>query len=148
MRCDTRRSSAFRRPPNFSRLIHHVRRATFRASLSVSPRRSFEEMEAQITAGMKTPVLSCRPGPEGSAGDKGTKRDSGALSRTHSVERPEQVRPSSGWRLNSFVICASFTVLWTGGFDLVMCIMSSFGHKGTLHLLFHLPTAFFLSQNL
>ncbi|XP_075874980.1 uncharacterized protein tacc2 isoform X5 [Nelusetta ayraudi] len=49
---------------------------------------SFEEMEAQITAGMKTPVLSCRPGPEGSAGDKGMKRDSGLLSR--GVERAEQ----------------------------------------------------------
>lgn len=52
-------------------------------------------MEAQITAGMKTPVLSCRPGPEGSAGDRGTKRDGGALSRTHIAERAEQVRPSS-----------------------------------------------------
>ncbi|XP_068580989.1 titin homolog isoform X4 [Cebidichthys violaceus] len=51
---------------------------------------SFEEMEAQITAGMKTPVLSSRPGPEGSAGDKGRKRESEALSRTQSVERDEQ----------------------------------------------------------
>ncbi len=53
--------------------------------------RSFEEMEAQITAGMKTPVLSSRPGPEGSAGDKGRKRESEALSRTQSTERDEQV---------------------------------------------------------
>ncbi|KAM6923193.1 transforming acidic coiled-coil-containing protein 2 isoform 3-T3 [Lycodopsis pacificus] len=51
---------------------------------------SFEEMEAQITAGMKTPVLSSRPGPEGSAGDKGRKRESDALSRTQSAERDEQ----------------------------------------------------------
>lgn len=48
-------------------------------------------MEAQITAGMKTPVLSSRPGPEGSAGDKGRKRESEALSRTQSTERDEQV---------------------------------------------------------
>lgn len=48
-------------------------------------------MEAQITAGMKTPVLSSRPGPEGSAGDKGKKRESEALSRTQSAERDEQV---------------------------------------------------------
>lgn len=60
-------------------------------SLSVSLRRSFEEMEAQITAGMKTPVLSSRPGPEGSAGDRGKKRESEALSRTQSAERDEQV---------------------------------------------------------
>ncbi|XP_078787525.1 uncharacterized protein tacc2 isoform X9 [Oryzias latipes] len=51
---------------------------------------SFEEMEAQITAGMKTPVLSARPGPEGSAGEKGRKRESEALSRTQSTERDEQ----------------------------------------------------------
>ncbi|XP_029926260.1 transforming acidic coiled-coil-containing protein 2 [Myripristis murdjan] len=51
---------------------------------------SFEEMEAQITAGMKTPVLCSRPGPEGSAGDKGKKRESEALSRTQSAERDEQ----------------------------------------------------------
>ncbi|XP_034041219.1 transforming acidic coiled-coil-containing protein 2 isoform X3 [Thalassophryne amazonica] len=51
---------------------------------------SFEEMEAQITAGMQTPVLSCRPGPKGSAGDKGRKRESEALSRTQSAERDEQ----------------------------------------------------------
>ncbi|XP_071754122.2 transforming acidic coiled-coil-containing protein 2 isoform X1 [Centroberyx gerrardi] len=56
---------------------------------------SFEEMEAQITAGMKTPVLSSRPGPEGSAGDKGRKRESEALSRTQSTERDEQP-PSQG----------------------------------------------------
>lgn len=54
--------------------------------------RSFEEMEAQISAGMKTPVLSVRPGPEGSAGDKGRKRESEVLSRTQSIERDEQVR--------------------------------------------------------
>ncbi|XP_047208001.1 uncharacterized protein tacc2 isoform X11 [Girardinichthys multiradiatus] len=54
---------------------------------------SFEEMEAQISAGMKTPVLSTRPGPEGSAGDKGRKRESEVLSRTQSIEREEQ--PSS-----------------------------------------------------
>nr|XP_046258321.1 mucin-12 isoform X3 [Scatophagus argus] len=56
---------------------------------------SFEEMEAQITAGMKTPVLSSRPGPEGSAGDKGRKRESEALSRTQSTERDEQA-PNQG----------------------------------------------------
>lgn len=44
-------------------------------------------MEAQITAGMKTPVLSSRAGPEGSAGDKGRKRESEALN----TERNEQV---------------------------------------------------------
>ncbi|XP_049591524.1 serine-rich adhesin for platelets isoform X8 [Syngnathus scovelli] len=52
---------------------------------------SFEEMEAQITASMKTPVLSSRPGPEGSAGDKGRKRESEVLSRTQSTERDEQL---------------------------------------------------------
>ncbi|KAG7512798.1 hypothetical protein JOB18_040193 [Solea senegalensis] len=51
---------------------------------------SFEEMEAQITAGMKTPVLSSRPGPEGSARDKGRKRECGTLSRTQSTEADEQ----------------------------------------------------------
>nr|XP_029136766.1 uncharacterized protein LOC109997958 isoform X5 [Labrus bergylta] len=51
---------------------------------------SFEEMEAQISAGMKMPVLSTRPGPEGSAGDKGRKRESESLSRTQSTERDEQ----------------------------------------------------------
>ncbi|XP_034538162.1 transforming acidic coiled-coil-containing protein 2 [Notolabrus celidotus] len=56
---------------------------------------SFEEMEAQITAGMKTPVLSPRPGPEGSACDKGRKREIEALSRTQSIERDEQP-PSQG----------------------------------------------------
>lgn len=48
-------------------------------------------MEAQISSGMKTPVLSSRPGPEGSAGEKGRKRESEALSRTQSTERDEQV---------------------------------------------------------
>uniref|UniRef100_A0A3Q3GNU2 Transforming acidic coiled-coil-containing protein C-terminal domain-containing protein n=1 Tax=Labrus bergylta TaxID=56723 RepID=A0A3Q3GNU2_9LABR len=56
---------------------------------------SFEEMEAQISAGMKMPVLSTRPGPEGSAGDKGRKRESESLSRTQSTERDEQP-PSQG----------------------------------------------------
>lgn len=60
--------------------------------MTLVPCRSFEEMEAQISAGMKTPVLSVRPGPEGSAGDKGRKRESEALSRTQSTERDEQVR--------------------------------------------------------
>ncbi|XP_038163003.1 uncharacterized protein tacc2 isoform X4 [Cyprinodon tularosa] len=54
---------------------------------------SFEEMEAKISAGMKTPVLSPRPGPEGYAVDKGRKRESEVLSRTQSIEREEQ--PSS-----------------------------------------------------
>lgn len=48
-------------------------------------------MEAQITAGMKTPGLSSRAGPEGSAGDKGRKRESEALSQTLNTERNEQV---------------------------------------------------------
>ncbi|XP_033835783.2 uncharacterized protein tacc2 isoform X3 [Periophthalmus magnuspinnatus] len=51
---------------------------------------SFEEMEAQITADMKTPVLSTRPGPEGSAGDRGRKRESEKLARNQSTEREEQ----------------------------------------------------------
>ncbi|CAL9688069.1 unnamed protein product [Knipowitschia caucasica] len=49
---------------------------------------SFEEMEAQISADMKTPALSSRPGPEGCAGDKGRKRESEADVR--SIEREEQ----------------------------------------------------------
>lgn len=57
--------------------------------------RSFEEMEAQITAGMKTPVLGSRAGPEGSAGDKGRKRESEALSQILNTERDEQVRQIS-----------------------------------------------------
>ncbi|XP_076747929.1 uncharacterized protein tacc2 isoform X11 [Maylandia zebra] len=65
---------------------------------------SFEEMEAQITAGMKTPVLSSRPGPEGSAADKGRKRESEVLSRTQSTEMEEQSRlkkPSTRrWNIN------------------------------------------------
>ncbi|XP_019726049.1 uncharacterized protein tacc2 isoform X3 [Hippocampus comes] len=52
---------------------------------------SFEEMEAQITASMKTPVLNSRPGPEGCAGEKGRKRESEVLSRTQSTERDEQL---------------------------------------------------------
>ncbi|KAM6956319.1 transforming acidic coiled-coil-containing protein 2 [Aplochiton taeniatus] len=51
---------------------------------------SFEEMEAQITAGMKTPVLSSRPGPEGSAGEQGRKRESQVVSRTQSTDRNGQ----------------------------------------------------------
>ncbi|CAN9499934.1 unnamed protein product [Ophioblennius macclurei] len=51
---------------------------------------SFEEMEAQITAGMKTPVLSSRPGPDDSTGEKSRKRESQVLSRTQSTERDEQ----------------------------------------------------------
>lgn len=52
-------------------------------------------MEAQITAGMKTPVLGSRAGPEGSAGDKGRKRESEALSQVLNTERDEQVRQIS-----------------------------------------------------
>uniref|UniRef100_A0AAZ3NX10 Transforming acidic coiled-coil-containing protein C-terminal domain-containing protein n=1 Tax=Oncorhynchus tshawytscha TaxID=74940 RepID=A0AAZ3NX10_ONCTS len=57
---------------------------------------SFEEIEAQITAQMKTPVLGSRPGPEGSrpgpewsAGEKEKtrKRESQSLSRTQSTDR-------------------------------------------------------------
>ncbi|XP_030012700.1 transforming acidic coiled-coil-containing protein 2 isoform X4 [Sphaeramia orbicularis] len=58
---------------------------------------SFEEMEAQISAGMKTPTLSSRPGPEGSAGDKGRKRESEALSRTQSTDRDEQPSSQGPW---------------------------------------------------
>ncbi|CAG09497.1 unnamed protein product, partial [Tetraodon nigroviridis] len=56
---------------------------------------SFEEMEAQITAGMKTPVLGSRAGPEGSAGDKSRKRESEALSQILNAEREEQALPES-----------------------------------------------------
>lgn len=69
----------------------HAMSPSLSPPLSLILCRSFEEMEAQITAGMKTPVLSSRPGPEGSAGDKGRKRESEALSRTQSTERDEQV---------------------------------------------------------
>ncbi|XP_064858774.1 transforming acidic coiled-coil-containing protein 2-like [Oncorhynchus nerka] len=50
---------------------------------------SFEEIEAQITAQMKTPVLGSRPGPEWSAGEKEKtrKRESRSLSRTQSTDR-------------------------------------------------------------
>ncbi|KAJ7987399.1 hypothetical protein DPEC_G00326080 [Dallia pectoralis] len=57
---------------------------------------SFEEMEAQITAQMKTPVLGSRPGPEGSRpGPEGSagenemtrKREIQSLSRPQSAER-------------------------------------------------------------
>ncbi|XP_028844345.1 uncharacterized protein tacc2 isoform X5 [Denticeps clupeoides] len=49
---------------------------------------SFEEMEAQIRAESKSPVLpsSCIA-PEGSALEKSRKRESESLSRTHSTER-------------------------------------------------------------
>lgn len=57
-------------------------------------------MEAQITAGMKTPVLSSRPGPEGSAADKGRKRESEVLSRTQSTEMEEQVSQVPLWTFN------------------------------------------------
>ncbi|XP_062319244.1 uncharacterized protein tacc2 isoform X1 [Osmerus eperlanus] len=57
---------------------------------------SFEEMEAQITAGIKTPVLNSRPGPEGSAVNKGRKRESQELSRTHSADR-DGVPPSQSF---------------------------------------------------
>lgn len=63
--------------------------------------RSFEEMEAQITAGMKTPVLSSRPGPEGSAGDKSRKRESESLSQTLSTEREEQVSQTSSQKFRN-----------------------------------------------
>ena len=57
--------------------------------------RSFEEIEAQITAQMKTPVLGSRPGPEGSRPglegstgekEKTRKRESQSLSRTQSTD--------------------------------------------------------------
>nr|XP_046211331.1 transforming acidic coiled-coil-containing protein 2-like isoform X4 [Oncorhynchus gorbuscha] len=57
---------------------------------------SFEEIEAQITAQMKTPVLGSRPGPEGSRPgpewssgekEKTRKRESRSLSRTQSTDR-------------------------------------------------------------
>ncbi|XP_070962355.1 transforming acidic coiled-coil-containing protein 2-like isoform X7 [Oncorhynchus clarkii lewisi] len=56
---------------------------------------SFEEIEAQITAQMKTPVLGSRPGPEGSRPglegstgekEKTRKRESQSLSRTQSTD--------------------------------------------------------------
>ncbi|XP_046885886.1 uncharacterized protein tacc2 isoform X2 [Hypomesus transpacificus] len=53
---------------------------------------SFEEMEAQITAGMKTPVLNSRPVPEGSAVDKGRKWESQELSAVR-----DEVPPSQGF---------------------------------------------------
>lgn len=51
-------------------------------------------MEAQITSGMKTPVLSSRPGPEGSSGDQSRKKEAKSLSRTESTEREEKVSPT------------------------------------------------------
>ncbi|XP_005737091.1 transforming acidic coiled-coil-containing protein 2 isoform X6 [Pundamilia nyererei] len=77
---------------------------------------SFEEMEAQITAGMKTPVLSSRPGPEGSAADKGRKRESEVLSRTQSTEMEEQSRlkkPSTRrWNINGSPLLKVATDTW------------------------------------
>lgn len=103
-------------------------------------------MEAQITAGMKTPVLSSRPGPEGFAGDKGRKRESEALSRTHSTERDEQVSkmPLQGpgfCEQSSHTLCCHFCVLSplckSNLSDFVtLYIMSLFSHKGTLHTTF------------
>ncbi|XP_042161783.1 transforming acidic coiled-coil-containing protein 2 [Oncorhynchus tshawytscha] len=66
---------------------------------------SFEEIEAQITAQMKTPVLGSRPGPEGSrpgpewsAGEKEKtrKRESQSLSRTQSTDRDHGLLPTQG----------------------------------------------------
>ncbi|XP_070976165.1 transforming acidic coiled-coil-containing protein 2-like isoform X3 [Oncorhynchus clarkii lewisi] len=59
---------------------------------------SFEEIEAQITAQMKTPVLGSRPGPEWSAGEKEKtrKKESQSLSRTQSTDREHGVLPSQG----------------------------------------------------
>ncbi|XP_070976167.1 transforming acidic coiled-coil-containing protein 2-like isoform X5 [Oncorhynchus clarkii lewisi] len=55
---------------------------------------SFEEIEAQITAQMKTPVLGSRPGPEWSAGEKEKtrKKESQSLSRTQSTDREHGVQ--------------------------------------------------------
>ncbi|XP_031660803.1 transforming acidic coiled-coil-containing protein 2 isoform X3 [Oncorhynchus kisutch] len=62
---------------------------------------SFEEIEAQITAQMKTPVLGSRPGPEGSRPgpewsvgekEKTRKRESLSLNRTQSTDRDHGVR--------------------------------------------------------
>ncbi|XP_038846912.1 transforming acidic coiled-coil-containing protein 2-like isoform X1 [Salvelinus namaycush] len=66
---------------------------------------SFEEIEAQITAQMKTPVLGSRPGPEGSRpGPEGStgekektrKRESQSLSRTQSTDMDHGAKPSQG----------------------------------------------------
>lgn len=76
-------------------------------------------MEAQITAGMKTPVLSSRPGPEGSAGDRGKKRESEALSRTQSAERDEQV---SRMLLAKTEAVCSYVVRRGGKKSLVICL--------------------------
>ncbi|XP_029621493.1 transforming acidic coiled-coil-containing protein 2 isoform X3 [Salmo trutta] len=66
---------------------------------------SFEEIEAQITAQMKTPVLGSRPGlegsrpgPEGPAGEKEKtrKRESQSLSRTQSTDRDHGLLPTQG----------------------------------------------------
>uniref|UniRef100_A0AAZ3NPP4 Transforming acidic coiled-coil-containing protein C-terminal domain-containing protein n=1 Tax=Oncorhynchus tshawytscha TaxID=74940 RepID=A0AAZ3NPP4_ONCTS len=74
---------------------------------------SFEEIEAQITAQMKTPVLGSRPGPEGSrpgpewsAGEKEKtrKRESQSLSRTQSTDRDHGLsllKKPSRWNLFS-----------------------------------------------
>jgi len=107
--------------------------------LCLSLSRSFEEMEAQITAGMKTPVLSSRPGPEGCAADKGRKRESESLSRTQSTERNEQVSRmlvymfKLSWEQLSHVLSLLCLVTITWGefvsFDFVE-FMSSFSHEG------------------
>ncbi|XP_071247453.1 uncharacterized protein tacc2 isoform X3 [Salvelinus alpinus] len=66
---------------------------------------SFEEIEAQITAQMKTPVLGSRPGPEGSRPglegstgekEKTRKRESQSLSRTQSTDIEHGAKPSQG----------------------------------------------------
>ncbi|XP_070962352.1 transforming acidic coiled-coil-containing protein 2-like isoform X4 [Oncorhynchus clarkii lewisi] len=67
--------------------------------------RSFEEIEAQITAQMKTPVLGSRPGPEGSRPglegstgekEKTRKRESQSLSRTQSTDIEHGAKPTQG----------------------------------------------------
>uniref|UniRef100_A0A673VVS6 Serine-rich adhesin for platelets-like n=1 Tax=Salmo trutta TaxID=8032 RepID=A0A673VVS6_SALTR len=66
---------------------------------------SFEEIEAQITAQMKTPVLCSRPGPEGSRlglegstgeKEKTRKRESQSLSRTQSTDIEHGAKPTQG----------------------------------------------------
>ncbi|XP_042161553.1 transforming acidic coiled-coil-containing protein 2 isoform X2 [Oncorhynchus tshawytscha] len=66
---------------------------------------SFEEIEAQITAQMKTPVLGSRPGPEGSRPglegstgekEKTRKRESQSLSRTQSTDIEHGAKPTQG----------------------------------------------------
>ncbi|XP_031654578.1 transforming acidic coiled-coil-containing protein 2 isoform X2 [Oncorhynchus kisutch] len=66
---------------------------------------SFEEIEAQITAQMKTPVLGSRPCPEGSRPglegstgekEKTRKRESQSLSRTQSTDIEHGAKPTQG----------------------------------------------------